>query len=84
MHPECAFSFEDLFRAVWGRGWTEDERDEVYGMTQTDRNEWVSQTARKTDFKTADRVGTDGAIYRAFWRDRGDTSNQESKKEKKG
>jgi len=66
--PECAFSFEDLFRAAYGRGWSENEKAQVYGMTQADRNEWVSQTAAKTDFKTEDRVGTDGVVYRAFWR----------------
>ena len=69
MHPECAFGFEDLFQAAWGRGWTAEERDQVYAMTQSDRNEWVSGTAAKSDFKTADRVGTDGMVYRAFWRE---------------
>ena len=68
--PECAFSFEDLFRAAWERGWTAKERDAVYAMSQADRNDWVSSTAALTaDFKTAARRGTDGVTYLAFWRE---------------
>jgi hypothetical protein len=66
--PECLFSFRDLFVAAEGRAWTTEEEVCFKGLTQDERNEWVSGLAAKApQFVTEDKVGTDGIVYRAFW-----------------
>lgn len=66
--PECCFSFEDLFRAAEGRIWTIEEEIIFLGLSQTERNEWVTKLVSKApQFVTEDKVGDDGVIYRAFW-----------------
>jgi len=48
--------------------WTPEEEQVFSGLTQEERNEWVSRLAQKApQFKTQDKVGTDGITYRAFW-----------------
>ncbi len=66
--PECCFSFADLFVAAEGRIWTTEEERVFKNLTQEERNEWVSMlAARAPEFRTQDKVGTDGVMYRAFW-----------------
>ncbi len=66
--PECCFSFADLFSAAEGRIWTHEEEKVFQNLTQQERNEWVSRLAQKApQFKTQDKIGTDGITYRAFW-----------------
>ena len=66
--PECCFSFADLFSAAEGRHWTPTEEKVFQNLNQEERNEWVSRLAEKApQFKTQDKVGTDGVTYRAFW-----------------
>jgi hypothetical protein len=66
--PECYFSFEDLFVAAEGRTWTPEEQTTFKYLTQDQKNEWVSALAAKApQFKTQNRVGSDGVVYRAFW-----------------
>lgn len=67
METSCQFSFDDLFQAAFGRVITEKERRELYGLSQTDRNQRVGEWAKKAGWQTEDRVGTDGIEYRAFW-----------------
>ncbi len=69
MGRECDFSFADLFRAVHGRAWTAQEKQEFETLSQPARNAWVkrlAQSARRT-IATEDRLGTDGKVYTAFW-----------------
>ena len=66
--PECCFSFADLFLAAEKRVWTSEEENGFRDLTQDERNDWVSMLAEKApQFKTQDKVGTDGVVYRAFW-----------------
>lgn len=66
--PECCFSFADLFNAAEGRTWTPDEESIFRALSQSEKNEWVSRLAAKaSQFRTEDKVGTDGVTYRAFW-----------------
>ncbi len=66
--PECCFSFEDLFIAAEGRRWTTDEALEFKQLSQDQKNERVTDLVNKApQFITADRFGTDGVLYRAFW-----------------
>lgn len=68
--PECCFSFADLFTAAEGRMWTEQEENVFKNLSQSERNDWVSRLAEMApQFKTQDKVGSDGLIYRAFWVD---------------
>jgi hypothetical protein len=66
--PECEMGFADLFRLARKRAWTPDEEHEFQALDQDARNAAVKQLAQETDcVHTADRLGTDGVIYTAFW-----------------
>ena len=66
--PECCFSFADLFVAAEGRMWTADEEQSFSALTQREKNTWVTRLAEKApQFKTQDKTGADGVVYRAFW-----------------
>ena len=66
--PECCFSFQDLFTAAEGRMWTPEEEAKFKSLTQDQRNDWVTQLAAKApQFRTQDKIGDDGIVYRAFW-----------------
>jgi hypothetical protein len=66
---ECAYSFDDLFRAAKGRLMSEEERNSLEAAPQDDRNRRVREWAAETggEFVCEDRSGTDGRIYTAFW-----------------
>lgn len=50
--------------------WTEQEENVFKNLSQSERNDWVSRLAEMApQFKTQDKVGSDGLIYRAFWVD---------------
>ncbi|MBI1333268.1 MAG: hypothetical protein JST12_06460 [Armatimonadetes bacterium] len=66
--PECCFSFADLFVAAKGRPWNQDEEAMFQNLTQSERNDWVSHLATMApQFRTEDKIGDDGVVYRAFW-----------------
>ena len=68
MGHECEMGFADLFRLARKRTWTSDEEDAFQSMDQDARNAAVRQLAQEAGcVRTADRVGTDGATYTAFW-----------------
>lgn len=67
--PECELGFADLFRMARDRDWTRDEERLFQALDQPTRNAFVKQLAAEAGgVETADRVGTDGIIYTAFWR----------------
>lgn len=60
--------FADLFRLARKRIWTTEEKDAFQALDQDARNAAVKQLAREAGcVRTADRLGTDGLIYTAFW-----------------
>lgn len=69
MDSECAYGFEDLFRAAKQREMTDPERVALAAASQDERNrlvkKWVFET--RGEFCCEDRRGTDGHIYTAFW-----------------
>lgn len=65
----CSLGFAELFTLAKGRPWSEAERSEFYAMSQIEKNEWVQLRAEEAgSVETQDRRGTDGLIYKAFWR----------------
>jgi len=64
----CRFSFDDLHIARFGRAMTEQEKTNLYDLTQEDRNVLVGEWAFEANWKSEVRVGDDGKKYRAFWK----------------
>jgi hypothetical protein len=66
---ECAYSFDDLFRAATGRDMSVQERISLEAASREERNrqvrEWVAETS--AEFRCEERRGTDGLVYTAFW-----------------
>jgi hypothetical protein len=67
MPSSCLFSFDDLYRAAFGRSLSDRERQELYALPQAQRNAQVGEWAKRARWRVADRRGTDGVEYRAFW-----------------
>lgn len=69
MGSECAFGFEDLFRAAKRRDMSDAERKTLEAASQDERNrlvrEWVVESGG--EFCCEDRSGSDGLIYTSFW-----------------
>ena len=62
--------FADLFRLARKRIWTTEEKDAFQALNQDARNAAVKQLAQEAGcVRTADRLGADGVIYTAFWRE---------------
>jgi hypothetical protein len=69
-NDRCSMGFADLFRLAKGREWTEEEVREFQALDQAGKNRMVKQLAAEAGgVRTADRVGTDGVVYTAFWRE---------------
>lgn len=65
---ECEMGFAELFRRARGRAWTPEEEREFAELDQPARNRMVSRLAREAGgIRTAERIGTDGIAYTAFW-----------------
>lgn len=67
MAHSCAYSFDDLYQAVFGRAMTETEKGALYDLPQADRNVQVGEWAKEAGWQTEDRRGSDGVTYTAFW-----------------
>lgn len=70
MSENCCYSFLDLFRAAYGRDWTDSEREHFNGLAQPEKNLAVRDLVDRTNGEWAceDRPWSDGKIYTAFWR----------------
>jgi hypothetical protein len=66
MAIECAYSFSDLFEAVYLRKPTIKETANFGNMNQEDKNNIVKKWAQKAGWETKERIGTDGLLYIAF------------------
>ena len=67
MSQGCAYSFNDLFKAVFNRDMTPEEKADLYAQTQEARNAIVKGWAGQSRWRVEDRIGSDGIIYTAFW-----------------
>ena len=61
-------SFDDLFRAVHGRGFTPEEAQAFAQLTQVEKNQAVKQLVAQTSgtFVCEDCLGSDDVTYTAF------------------
>ena len=70
VNDRCSMGFAELFQLAKGRAWTEEEVREFQALDQQGRNRMVKQLAAEAGcVRTEDRVGTDGVVYTAFWRE---------------
>jgi hypothetical protein len=68
MGHECEMGFADLFRLARKRIWTPEEKGAFQALDQDARNAAVKKLAQEAGcVRTADRLGTDGVTYTAFW-----------------
>ncbi|MCC6476455.1 hypothetical protein IT157_05300 [bacterium] len=66
MTNHCCYSFADLFRAAFGREPEQTELDQLYALSQDERNRVVKEWAALADWETREVVGTDGVMYVSF------------------
>ncbi len=67
MGIECAYSFKDLFKATFGQDPSAGELEELYLLSQSEKNAVVAKWAKRAGWTTAVRLGTDGVEYLAFY-----------------
>lgn len=73
MGHECELGFAELYQMAHDRAWTAEEERSFQALGQEARNAMVRELAQKAGgIRTADRIGTDGVTYTAFWIDRPD------------
>jgi hypothetical protein len=71
MSHECELGFAELYQMAHDRAWTAEEERSFGALGQEARNAMVRELALKAGgIRTADRIGTDGVTYTAFWIDR--------------
>lgn len=63
---ECAYSFGDLYKAVFGNLFTDAEKKAFYALGRAKMNKQVLTWAKKAEWHTRERIGSDGEIYIAF------------------
>lgn len=66
----CQFSFGDLYQARFGRHFSVQEKARLYALPQTERNNIVRRWAAEANWLSEDRVGLDGVVYTAFWKEK--------------
>ena len=66
MHSHCEYSFADLYEAAFGAAPEQRVLDELYGLTQNERNIVVRDWVTRAGWETVDIVGTDGVTYASF------------------
>ncbi len=69
MSIECQYSFDDLYLAAFQSELSDAERAGFKTLLQSELNRLVADWAAKAGWHTAERVGSDGKIYLAFWPD---------------
>lgn len=63
---ECAYSFEDLYRAAFGKSLKPQEKFELQNLSQEKINTLVSLWAQKAQWKTHKKKGSDKKVYLSF------------------
>jgi len=66
MSSHCAFSFTDLFEAAFGLKPERVALDELYALSQEERNIVVRDWVRRAEWESFDVKGTDGVVYASF------------------
>lgn len=66
MGIECAYSFDDLYKAAYGKNLKANEKAELQNLSQEKINEFVEIWAQKARWKTCKKKGSDNKIYLSF------------------
>ncbi len=66
MSSHCQYSFADLFEAAFGQQPTRAALEELYALTQDERNIVVRDWVRRAEWESFDITGTDGIEYASF------------------
>ena len=65
---ECKFSFDDLYKAAFGKSLTSKEKKKLQSLPQEDINTLVCKWAKEAGWKTKKKKGNNGKIYISFYR----------------
>lgn len=66
MSSHCAYSFADLYTAAFGEQPSRAALDELYSLTQDERNIVVRDWVMRAEWESFDVQGADGVIYASF------------------
>lgn len=66
MSSHCQYSFADLYEAAFGAKPTRAALEDLYALTQTERNIVVREWAARAKWETTDVTGKDGVVYASF------------------
>ncbi|MBL0062714.1 MAG: hypothetical protein IPP40_14840 [bacterium] len=66
MSSHCQYSFADLFEAAFGEKPSKSALEELYSLTQDERNIVVRDWVRRAEWESFDITGTDGVVYASF------------------
>lgn len=67
MGIECNFSFDDLYKAAFGKDISKKAKQEFANLSQDKINNLVLKWSKKANWKTEEKKGIDGKIYLAFF-----------------
>ncbi|MCB9357579.1 MAG: hypothetical protein H6505_03310 [Calditrichaeota bacterium] len=66
MSSHCDYSFSDLYSAAFGTAPDRVVLEELYALSQDERNVVVRDWAARAGWETVSVVGTDGVTYASF------------------
>lgn len=64
---ECNFSFEDLYKAAFGKVLSQEEKEKLQKLPQQKINSLILEWANKANWNIYPKLGTDGKKYLAFY-----------------
>lgn len=64
---ECNFSFEMLYKAAFNRDLSKNIKLKLQNLPQEEINKLVLKWSKKAGWKTEERIGSNGVLYRAFY-----------------
>jgi len=66
MSSHCQYSFADLYQAAFGAKPSKAALEELYALTEDERNIIVRDWVRREEWESFDITGTDGVVYASF------------------
>lgn len=63
---ECNYSFWDLYKEVYGRDASDNEKSAFTALSQAEKNKKIKRWVEQVQWIYEDRIGADGATYTAF------------------
>lgn len=64
---ECKFSFDDLYKAAFGKSLVFKKKKKLQSLSQEEINGLVSFWAQKAGWMTKAKKGRDGKVYVSFY-----------------